>query len=156
MKNKILSMLAAIAVAMTLSACQADNTGQTPPLIDSAATIVEETAEPIEMKTIEPPEDGWTVDELLSVTYVYGQQLENPCTLNTLGDDFSFDLSTFTYFEENNSSVIMLQYQNTIISAVSLYNCKNQEDVCDTTEINGYVFNLSLENNNASNLYIME
>lgn len=137
MKNRILSILTAIAVAASLSACQAGDTGQTPPLSEAVTTVVEEATEPIEMKTIEPPEDGWTLEELLSVTYVYGQQLENPCTLNTLGDEFNFNISTFNYSDENNSSVIILQYNGNDISSVELKNCFNESDVSNSVEIAG-------------------
>ena len=135
--KKLLSVLAALAVAVSLSGCQDGDAGQQVEIIDSVTTVVEETAEPIEMKTIEPPEDGWTVEELLSVTYVYGQQLENPCTLNTLGDEFNFNLSTFSYSDENNSSVIILQYNGNDISSVELKNCFNESDVSNSVEIVG-------------------
>ena len=37
---------------------------------------------------IEPPAEGWTADELMSVTYLYGKQLEYPLTLASFGDSF--------------------------------------------------------------------
>lgn len=134
MKRKFLSVLTALAITVSLSACQPSSSTE---LIDSVTTVVEETVEPVEMKTIEPPEDGWTLEELLSVTYVYGQQLENPCTLNTLGDEFNFNISTFNYSDENNSSVIILQYNGNDISSVELKNCFNESDVSNSVEIAG-------------------
>ena len=86
MKKKFLSILAAFAVLVSFSACQAGNTGQTPPLIDSVTTVVEES---VEMKTIVPPEDGWTVEQLNEVMYLNGKPFKLPCTFRELGNDFS-------------------------------------------------------------------
>ena len=41
-----------------------------------------------EMKTIEPPEDGWTWDEIKKVIYINGDTYEYPLSLSELGDDF--------------------------------------------------------------------
>ena len=40
---------------------------------------------------MEPPEAGWTIEELMSVTYLCGKQLTYPLTMEYLGEDFSLD-----------------------------------------------------------------
>ena len=42
-------------------------------------------------KTMETPDDGWTMKELLSVTYLCDNQLSYPLTVESLGKDFSVD-----------------------------------------------------------------
>ena len=37
------------------------------------------------------PEYGWTMDELLSVTYLCGKQLSYPLTVDDLGEEFTLD-----------------------------------------------------------------
>lgn len=132
MKRKFLSILAAFAVLVSFSACQVGDTGQAPPLIDSVTTVVEETAEPIEMKTIEPPEDGWTVEQLNEVMYLNGKPFKLPCTLEELGEDFTID----NLVEHNNHPFIgegenfdyigaTLFYKNSVIGYVKLKNDEN-------------------------------
>lgn len=48
---------------------------------------VSESKKNVDFKTVEPPEEGWTIEELLSVTYLYGKQLSYPLTLNSLPDE---------------------------------------------------------------------
>ncbi len=94
MKKKFLSILVAIAVTLSLSACQNGNTEQTAPLSDSATTVVEEA---VEMKTIAPPEDGWTIEQLNDVMYLNGKPFKLPCTLEELGEEFTVDSNTILY-----------------------------------------------------------
>ena len=83
MGRKILSVFAAFAVALSLAGCQSE------PLSESDGAVVEEAAESIEMNTIEPPENGWTVEQLNEVMYLNGKPFKLPCTLEELGEDFS-------------------------------------------------------------------
>lgn len=41
-----------------------------------------------EMKTIEPPESGWTHEQISEVTYLCGKPFSLPCKLEDLPDDF--------------------------------------------------------------------
>lgn len=47
-------------------------------------------------ETITPPEDGWTIEELLNVTYLCGKQLSYPLTCEALGDDFTVETQEVT------------------------------------------------------------
>ncbi len=155
-KNKqtvkgILPIVGMLIISMSLSGCKKPvetDVGAETKGITQAVGEAADNESVTEIKTIEPPEDGWTLEELLSVTYIYDHQLENPCTLNTLGDNFSFDISTFKFFEEDNSSVVTLKYNDTFIANANLKNCNCQDDICADTVIDGYTFNtLSINNN---------
>lgn len=91
MKRKILSMFfCSMILSGTVSGCGTDkSTTDNLPF----SSIVEETSEATTFQVAEtatrimkPPEEGWTIEELLSVTYLYGEQLSYPITLNSLPD----------------------------------------------------------------------
>ncbi len=63
-----------------------------------------------EYKTMEPPEDGWTIEELLSVTYLCDTQLSYPLTLESLGEDFSLNADEMSYRETEKSVIAGLLY----------------------------------------------
>lgn len=76
--KKLLSILITAAIACTLTACGNDGEGQ----------VSEETVAVAEMKTIEPPEDGWTLEQLNQVLYMNGQKIELPLMLSSLGEGY--------------------------------------------------------------------
>jgi hypothetical protein len=55
----------------------------------------------VEYKTIEPPEDGWTMELLESVFYINSIQTKPNFELSLLGDDFSFSIEEMTLNENN-------------------------------------------------------
>jgi SNF2 family DNA or RNA helicase len=65
---------------------------------------------PIEYKTIEPPEDGWTLELLNEVTYINGKDIDLPFCLNDLGDDFSF--KEIKYYDDNTRAAAFLCYKD--------------------------------------------
>lgn len=119
MKKKFLSILAAFAVLVSFSACQAGDTGQAPPLIDSVTTVVEETAEPIEMKTVEPPEDGWTLEELNEVLYMNGQPIDLPLMFSALGD--GYEIQDIHNYGNDKTYSGSLYYNNQFIAVIGYY-----------------------------------
>ena len=58
-----------------------------------AATSAETTvnAGKIEYKTVEPPEGGWTTEEIMDVTYLCDKQLVYPLSMDDLGEGFSLE-----------------------------------------------------------------
>lgn len=87
-----------------------------------------------DMETIEPPEDGWTLEDLLSVTYIYGQKISYPCTLNDLGEDFEFDFENFHKNSETNMITLPLKYEKNTIACV-IMNESDKEKIDKDTEI---------------------
>ncbi len=127
MKKKFLSILVAIAVTLSLSACQNGNTEQTVPLSDSVTTVVEETAEPIEMKTVEPPEDGWTLEELNEVLYMNGQPIDLPLMFSSLGDGYEIRDKRYNDESSSDSDIVggYLYYKDELIALVTFYELEN-------------------------------
>lgn len=85
--KKLLSILITAAIACTLTACGNGGEGQ----------VSEETVAVDEMKTIEPPDDGWTAEQLNEVMYLNGKPFKLPCTLDDLGKEFTVDNNTVLY-----------------------------------------------------------
>ena len=53
--------------------------------------------EAAEIKTVEPPENGWTSEQLSEVIYINGVNYDYPISLKDLGKDFSADESLILY-----------------------------------------------------------
>ena len=90
MKKRVLSIFAVLAVAVNMVGCTPTNTAAPAEVTEQiiAETTVEST-EIVEMKTVEPPEDGWTVEQLNEVMYLNGKPFKLPCTVEELGDGFT-------------------------------------------------------------------
>lgn len=121
MKRKIWSVfLCSVMLAGVVSGCGTDeSTTDTSPSLST----VEETSEvstvqitETEYITMEPPEGGWTIEELMSVTYLCGKQLTYPLTMEYLGEDFSID-ETSGIFSKSSDGFPLL-YKNKSIGLV--------------------------------------
>jgi hypothetical protein len=53
-------------------------------------TAAETPLDEIEYKTIEPPEDGWTLELLNEVTYINGKDIDLPFSIDDLGEGYAF------------------------------------------------------------------
>lgn len=73
-KKKFFAVLAAACLVFGLVGCQQNN----------VSTGIETAA----MKTIEPPESGWTHEQISEITYLYGEPFSLPCKLEDLPCDF--------------------------------------------------------------------
>ena len=152
MKNKILSMLAAIAVAMTLSACQAGDTGQMSPLSEAVTTVVEETAESIKMKTIEPPEDGWTIEQLNEFVYINNQKITNPLRLSFLEN--MFEIEEITYLDSLKSASAVANIDDKYVFSVSFhYDLENK--INKESSVKNIVFSSALNQSEINNTYLV-
>lgn len=143
--KKIFSVLLCITMLMcSATGCGADNNSS----IDSKA----EQSQSIEYETINPPENGWTIESILNATYICGKQLCYPLRLSDLGGDFHVDDSEKTEFsqkvnvelkhnEENICSVMYFQsdveddYQNAEICMLGF--CEFYTDNPSSISING-------------------
>ena len=88
MQKKVLALLLCSAVAV----CGVTGCGREATPADSNSTSsAADTGNSSETNynTMKPPESGWTMEELLSVTYLCGRQLSYPLTTDDLGDDFT-------------------------------------------------------------------
>lgn len=126
-RKRFLSLTAVVLTAVLFSACGAEvddnGTSDNDIIIESTDTQVENINERLgkdEIKTIEPPEDGWTLDELLNVTYIYGKKIDLPCALGDILDgDFSLGEGN-PLFETSDTKTVMLNYNNEPIASMLL------------------------------------
>ncbi|WP_295081775.1 hypothetical protein [Ruminococcus sp.] len=72
-----------------------------------------------------PPDDGWTLDELLGVTYLYGKPLTSPLTLNSLGKDVE-GRDKGTNIEGH---VMISVYHDDEYIAAALYDATSEDEV---------------------------
>ena len=72
--KKLLAVLAAACLVFGMVGCQQNN--------------VSTEIETVKMKTIEPPEDGWTHEQLREVMYLCGESFSLPCKLEDISDKF--------------------------------------------------------------------
>lgn len=122
MKNtfKGLCVFSAAFAVLCLQGCSMAKHGKPP---DNPT--VEQATYAAEYKTLQPPEDGWTMDELLGVTYLYGTPLSSPLTLNSLGKEVEGrDKQTNVA-----GKVMILIYHGDKIVANALYNETSVDEV---------------------------
>ena len=145
MKRKILSVfLCSLMLAGTVSGCDADeSTTDTSPSLSTVEEATEVSTVQItetEYITMEPPEGGWTIEELMSVTYLCGKQLTYPLTMEYLGEDFSID-ETSEIFSKSSDGFPLL-YKNKSIGLVGFE--KNSENSSDYDNITTIMFNTNV------------
>lgn len=142
--KKFFAVITAVCLVFCMVGCQQNDV--------SAEQDVQDSIETVEIKTIEPPENGWTLEDLLSVTYIYGNQITLPCTVESLSNNFTVDTSDNLEFEDGTCSVF-LNYKNMPISTVNL----NESDIAkinSNTKINKLFFSLSINDDNKNNIII--
>lgn len=83
-KKRFLSLLAAVVLICGLVGCQAHIASDK--VNAETKQIVNEATE---IKTIEPPEDGWTIDELARVFRINNEPIELPFILNNLNEKYN-------------------------------------------------------------------
>ena len=145
MKRKILSVfLCSVMLAGAVSGCDADeSTTDTSPSLSTVEETTEVSTVQItetEYITMEPPEGGWTIEELMSVTYLCGKQLTYPLTMEYLGEDFSID-ETSEIFSKSSDGFPLL-YKNKSIGLVGFE--KNSENSSDYDNITTIMFNTNV------------
>lgn len=101
---------------------------------------------------IEPPENGWTVEQLNEVLYLNGQQIQMPLMLSTLKG--GYEIKEKEYYENDESGSGLLYCNDDFIAIVSFYeidgDCKittlnfppsyyeNEQDYTNYCRINGF------------------
>ena len=146
MKRKILSVfLCSVMLAGVVSGCGTDTaTTDTSP----SSSTVEETTEAAtaqvtetEYKTMEPPEGGWTIEELMSVTYVCGEQLSYPLTMNSFGNKVEIFEDTLKVHNAKDTPSVMAELcsDNEFMGA-AFFNRDSVDDISGDTPINTISF----------------
>ena len=93
MKNKILSILTAIAVVISFSACRAEDTGQSPPLSE---VVVSETMQSLETTVssneTNSTEFDWSIDDITKEIELNGIVFSLPCSLSEFQQKFDGEI----------------------------------------------------------------
>lgn len=134
----ILPVLFTITTVSSLSGCENDNSSE--PVQDN---------EVISYNTVEPPEGGWTTEEIMNVTYLCDKKLEYPLSLEFLGDDFS--LSHYVKSASENRIVpARLKYKNKYLANAGvvkphdetmIYDIVLFPDTCKVENVEPFVIN---------------
>ena len=111
--KKLLSILITAAIACTLTACGNGGEGQ----------VSEETVAVAEMKTIEPPEDGWTLEQLNQVLYMNGQKIELPLMFSSLGDGYEIRDKRYNDESSKDSDIVggALYYKDQFVAVTGFH-----------------------------------
>ena len=125
MGRKILSVFMAIAVAVSLSACQAEDTGHTSSLSEAAVSEPSAQAEDAaqtekDYSDYEEFPEGWSAERVLNMISIDGHQLSFPCTVDdilALSENFEIE-----EYEKNDSEKRALLYYKDILVALLYYN----------------------------------
>ena len=126
--KRILSLFAAFAVMLSLSACQAGDTEQdtqTREAVESVCTV-SETVQSVEKTAPESSEElqietefeiiDWTMEDLVSNIEIYGDKLSLPCTISEISSDYK--LENINYFEDMQMTAGTLYKKNKEIGLV--------------------------------------
>lgn len=114
--------------------------------IKSAKINIQE--ETTEIKTIEPPEDGWTWEKLSDVIYINNKKIESDITYEFLKTMFTFD--DITYFENMSTASAFLNYNDNYAFAVAFYyNSPNK--INETSIVKNLVFSSKRNNSDIPN-----
>ena len=116
--KKIISAIVLLVILCTLSSC------------GTAEAAVTEPIEPAEIKTVAPPENGWTIEELANTIYFNGQSIKLPLKIKDLGD--KYDVNKDDIYFLGTSATVPLTYDNEIIAVLTLENCLKLDDVYDS------------------------
>jgi hypothetical protein len=106
----ILILFNASACGSAPQAVAADMEDYVPQTKIETTAAAETPLDEIEYKTIEPPEDGWTLELLNEVTYINGKDIDLPFCVNDLGEDFSF--GDVEYSSVSDKTKINIYYKN--------------------------------------------
>ncbi len=151
MKNRILSVLAAFAVLVSFSACQAGDTEQTAPL--SEAVISETTANvKAETQMFETTETensynpikfeitDWTMEELLSNISIENNTFTLPCTLSELGTSFMTEY--LGYVSDYDYTTVNLYIGDKYIAQISFNGNLTENEIENSTLVAFFMDNI--------------
>ncbi len=131
MKTKVLAILLCSAMSVCcFTGCSNEETDT------DASVSISEQNDNTNYKTIKPPADGWTIEELLSVTYVCGKQLSYPLTVDSFGDELHIDEESKRVTGSDGEHIVNadLMYGSKYVGVV-FWAADMIEDVTDSTPI---------------------
>lgn len=142
--KKFLAVLAAACLVLSMAGCQQNDV--------SAEQDVQDSVEIAEMKTIEPPENGWTLDKLNEVLYLNGQQIQLPLMFSLLKDGYEIRDKTYNDISSLDSDIVggYLYYENYLIAMVTFHELETDIEILSMAFFRDYY-----ENNQDISKYIL-
>lgn len=117
--KRALMLVVMMLITLALSGCEnfveTDVSAETKSIIQT----VSETTNIAVIKTIEPPEDGWTWEQLSDVIYINNKKIESDITYQFLEDMFTFD--NLTYYKKMSTASAFLNYNGKYAFSVAFY-----------------------------------
>ena len=112
MKKRIFSIFTAVAMILCLAGCQKG--------VDSEQAK-QTNGKIVEMKTIDPPEDGWTLEQLNEVLYMNDQKIELPLMFSSLEDGYEIRDKEYKYEDTTGKVGGYLYYKDEFIALITFY-----------------------------------
>ncbi len=116
LRKRLLPIVGMLIISLSLSGCKGlveTNVGAETKGITQAVGEAADNESVTEIKTIEPPEDGWTHEQISEVTYLCGKPFSLPCKLEDMPNDFEIgkiryrnkDAELHTYITVNGQDI---------------------------------------------------
>lgn len=117
MKNVSVMLLLIIVVIFCFAGCNSRN-----------ADI---TVEAAGIHTIEPPEDGWTLEQLNEVLYMNGQKIELPLMFSSLKDGYEIRDKRYNGETSVDRDIVggCLYYNDELVSLITFYELENDAEI---------------------------
>ena len=122
-KRRFMALLAAAVVVCGLAGCQNSvNLKQTEDTLNAGAA---------DIKTVEPPQDGWTLEQLNDVLYMNGQKIELPLMFGTLKDGYEIRDKRYNDEESIDHDIVggYLYYENSPIAMVTFHELESDNEI---------------------------
>lgn len=153
-RHKSIAFMSGIAaIIFSFGSCGYDAEAELEEPVESSITTTEATEaqekEPIEYIVVEPPEGGWTTEEIMNVTYFCDKKVSYPLSIEYLGDDFSLTdysrwmakhrltPSSLNYKGKSLANAVVVKpHKETMIYNVVLF-----PDTCEVEDVEPFVIN---------------
>ncbi len=112
-KKRLLPIIGILIISLSLSGCEKlvkTDIGAETKITKQAVSETTNSESVTEIKTIEPPEDGWTWEQLSDVTYINNQKIESDITFDFLETMFTIDV--LTYYEKMSTASAFLNFND--------------------------------------------
>lgn len=120
--KRALMLVVMMLITLALSGCEnfveTDVSAETKSIIQTVSETTN-NANIAEIKTIEPPEDGWTWEQLSDVIYINNKKIESDITYQFLEDMFTFE--NLTYYKKMSTASAFLNYNDKYAFSVAFY-----------------------------------
>ena len=136
MKKYFLYFLSALVIVCCLTACNGSGAGQV-------------SAETVEIKTVEPPENGWTWEQISDVIYINNQKISNPINCNFIKSIFK--IGDIEYSEKMQSAAAALYFKGKYACGIAFYHDSSEDTVNDESIVKNLVFSAVINESDINN-----